>query len=65
MSDEKRYKIMERVTMGWFLSDPTAQNLTKDECDRRLTEFVKGGANPKDLMAVIQDDPRYPNDPYS
>ena len=56
---------MERVTMGWFLSDPTAQNLTKDECDRRLTEFVKGGANPKDLMAVIQDDPRYPNDPYS
>jgi len=65
MSDEKRYKIMERVTMGWFLSDLTAQNLTKEQCDTKLMEFVKGGANPKDLMAVQQDDPRYPNDPYA
>ena len=60
MADDKKYKILERVTTGWHLIANNADELTKTECDRMLKELVDQGQNPGDLKAVAQDDPRYP-----
>ena len=61
-SDTNRYKIIEQDTTGWSVI-PEAQNLTKEECDVKLNEFVRLGANPNALKAVLQDDRRFPNPP--
>jgi|TARA_R100000329_G_C7569031_1_gene201350 hypothetical protein len=61
-SDTNRYKIIEQDTTGWSVV-PEAQNLTKEECDVKLNEFVRLGANPNALKAVLQDDRRFPNPP--
>ena len=60
MTDEKKYKILERVTTGWVLIAADADELSKEDCDRKLQEYVDGGQNPIDLKAVLQEDPRYP-----
>ena len=62
MADDKRWKILERVTSGWVLIAADADELTKENCDRKLQEYVDGGQNPIDLKAVLQDDPRYPTE---
>ena len=62
MTEEKKYKILERVTTGWHLIANNADGLTKTECDRMLKELVDQGQNPGDLKAVAQDDPRYPTE---
>ena len=62
MTEEKRWKILERVTTGWHLIANNADELTKEECDRMLKELVDQGQNPGDLKAVPQDDPRYPTE---
>ena len=60
MADDKKYKILERITTGWHLIANNADELTKEDCDRKLQEYVDSGQNPGDLKAVLQDDPRYP-----
>ena len=60
MTEEKKYKILERITTGWHLIADNAYDLDKSECDRMLEEFVNQGQNPNDLKAVLMDDPRYP-----
>ena len=60
MTEEKKYKILERITTGWHLIADNAYDLDKPECDRMLEEFVNQGQNPNDLKAVLMDDPRYP-----
>ena len=60
MADEKRFKILERITTGWHLIANNADNLTKEDCDRMQKDHVDQGQNPRDLKAVLQDDPRYP-----
>ena len=60
MTEEKKYKILERVTTGWHLISNNADELTKEECDNMLQDLVNQGQNPGDLKAVVQDDPRYP-----
>ena len=60
MADEKKFKILERVTTGWHLIANNADELTKEDCDRMLQDLVNQGQNPGDLKAVLQDDPRYP-----
>ena len=62
MTEEKLYKIMELSTSGWFLVENRAQMLTKEQCDATLTEYQRQGVAPERLMAVLQDDPRYPTD---
>ena len=62
MTEEKRWKILERVTTGWHLIANNADELTKEECDRMLKELVDQGQNPGDLKAVPQDDPRFPTE---
>ena len=59
MSEEKRYKILELVTTGYHLIDNRAYNLTKEECDAMLNEFVENGQSPNAFKAVLVDDPRY------
>tara|TARA_B100001250_G_scaffold69337_1_gene55655 strand:+ start:369 stop:590 length:222 start_codon:yes stop_codon:yes gene_type:complete len=60
MADDKKFKILERVTTGWHLIANNADELTKEDCDRMLQDLVNQGQNPGDLKAVLQDDPRYP-----
>ena len=60
MADDKKFKILERVTTGWHLITNNADELTKEDCDRMLQDLVNQGQNPGDLKAVLQDDPRYP-----
>ena len=60
MTEEKKYKILERITTGWVLIAADADELSKEDCDRKLQEYVDGGQNPIDLKAVLQEDPRYP-----
>ena len=62
MTEEKRWKILERVTTGWHLIANNADELTKEECDKMLQELVDQGQNPGDLKAVTQDDPRFPTE---
>ena len=62
MVDEKRYKIMERVTSGWHLIDNFSYDLSKEDCDQQLVGLENQGQNPNDLKAVLVDDPRYPTD---
>ena len=62
MTEEKRWKILERVTTGWHLISNNADDLSKEECDNMLQELVNQGQNPGDLKAVTQDDPRFPTE---
>ena len=59
-TDNNRYKILELDTTGWQVI-AEAQNLTKEDCDVKLNEFMRLGAN--SLKAVLQDDKRFPNPP--
>ena len=61
-TDNNRYKIIELDTTGWQVI-AEAQNLTREDCDVKLNEFVRLGANPNSLKAVLQDDNRIPNLP--
>ena len=68
-AEELAKKILERRQ---FLSEALpdiesrmaadADELTKEDCDRKLKEYVDSGQNPIDLKAVLQDDPRYPTE---
>ena len=62
MTEEKRYKILELSTSGWFLIENRAQNLTREECDASLKEYQRQGTAPERLMAVLQNDSRYPDE---
>ena len=59
-TDNNRYKIIELDTTGWQVI-AEAQNLTKEDCDVKLNEFVRLGANPNSLKAVLQEDKTFPN----
>ena len=60
MTQDKRYKIILQATNGWTLIDPSATNLTKEQCSQQLNRFMNEGHNPIDMKAVIVNDPRYP-----
>ena len=61
-TDTRRFRIVEIDTTGWN-PIPEAVNLSKEQCDTKLNEFVRLGANPNSLKAVLQDDKRFPNPP--
>ena len=52
MSDTKRYRIEEFATTGWELIEATDVNLTKEECDAKLQEYIQMGSNPNKLRVV-------------
>ena len=49
---EKLYRIEELTTEGWTLLDNQAVNLTKDQCDVKLNEFMASGVNANRMRAV-------------
>ena len=59
MTEEKRYKILELVTTGYHLIDNRAYNLTKEQCDRLINEYIENGQSPNSIKAVLVNDPRY------
>ena len=59
MSEEKRYKILELVTTGYHLISNRAYNLTKEECDVMINEFIENGQSPTSIKAVLVNDSRY------
>ena len=60
--DERRYKIMNESTTGWVLINDKAENLTKQECDKWISDLLNAGANPNYFKIAAQNDPRYPNE---
>ena len=67
MTEEKRYKILELVTTGYHLISNRAYNLTREQCNVMINEFIENGQSPNSIKAVVVDDPRYkdeiPSDP--
>ena len=49
---EKLWRIEELTTEGWTLLDDKAVQLTKDQCDVKLNEFMAAGVNPNRMRAV-------------
>lgn len=52
MTQTQRFRIEELFTGGWELIDESAKNLTKEECNVRLNEYLQRGTNPNYLRAV-------------
>ena len=47
------YKVIRLTTEGWTLADDQAQNLTKEQCDAILQNYVQmEGVNPSELSAI-------------
>ena len=57
-TDNRRFKIVEIDTTGWN-PIPEAENLTKEQCDSKLNEYIKNGVTPSTLKVVLNDDPTY------
>tara|TARA_B100001113_G_scaffold320108_1_gene289175 strand:- start:481 stop:669 length:189 start_codon:yes stop_codon:yes gene_type:complete len=47
-----KLRIEELTTEGWTLIDVDAQNLTKEQCDERLSEYIQNGVTANRLRAV-------------
>ena len=49
---ERLWRIEELTTDGWTLLDNQAVNLTKDQCDVMLGEFMASGVTASRMRAV-------------
>ena len=47
-----RYKLLVLETTGWGLADTDSDNLTKDECDLKLSQYLGDGISPDRLKVV-------------
>ena len=45
----KLYQVLEQQTDGWNLPDDTSNNLTKDQCDKKIEELYSAGISPARL----------------
>ena len=57
-TDTRRFRIVEIDTTGWN-PIPEAVNLSKEQCDTELNEFIRNGAAPSTLKVVLDSDPKY------
>lgn len=46
------YRIEELYTNGWELIDESAVQLTREQCDSLLQDYLERGYNPNTLRAV-------------
>lgn len=46
------YRIEEYFTNGWELIEENAKQLTKEQCDQKLQQYLSQGYNPSYLRAV-------------
>ena len=49
------YRIEELSTMGWSLIEEDAKQLTREQCDLLLNNYLSLGYNPNYLRAVRDD----------
>ena len=55
------YRILRLTTEGWTLADAQAVNLSKEQCDAILQNYVQmEGVNPSELRAVRETKPHNP-----
>ena len=47
--DTKRYKLLELMTEGWGQIDPEADNMTKEQCDSKIQDYIGNGVPPNRL----------------
>jgi len=52
MTDSKRYKLLELMTEGWEQIDEDANNMTKEQCDKKLNDYLGNGVSPQRLKVV-------------
>ncbi len=52
MTDSNRYRIEEFATTGWELIETSDANLSKEDCDTKLQEYIAFGRNPNKLRVV-------------
>ena len=52
MTDSKRYRIEEFATTGWECVEVSDANLSKEDCDTKLQEYIAHGKNPNKLRVV-------------
>ena len=45
----KLYQVLEQQTDGWNLPDDYSNNLTKDQCDKKIEELYSAGISPARL----------------
>ena len=63
LNPEYKLRIEELTTEGWTLIDVDAQNLTKEQCDAMLNDFLSSGVTANRLRAVydVGDSYKSPN----
>jgi hypothetical protein len=49
------YRIQELTTTGWELIEEDAVQLTKEQCDLRLNDYLSSGYPPNRLRAVYDN----------
>ena len=47
--EPKRYQLLELMTEGWGQIDPDANNMTKEQCDQKLNDYIGNGVPPNRL----------------
>ena len=52
LNPEYKLRIEELTTEGWTLIDNNAVNLTKEQCDAMLNDFLASGVTANRLRAV-------------
>ena len=52
MTDSKRYQLFELMTEGWEQIDEDANNMTKEQCDQKLNDYIGNGVPPNRLKVV-------------
>ena len=50
--DNKRYQLLELMTEGWGIIDEDADNMTKEQCDAKLKDYIGNGVAPNRLKVV-------------
>ena len=52
INSNARYQLLELVTTGWEQIDVDATNMTKEECDSKLRDYIGDGVSPQRLKVV-------------
>jgi len=52
MTDSKRYQLLELRTVGWEQIDDDATNMTKEQCDKKISNYLGDGISPQRLKVV-------------
>ena len=50
--ENKLYEVRQLTTTGWYLLDQDATNLTKEQCDDKLDEYMSDGISPQRLKVI-------------